>query len=122
MIKRPLNSQFVCAVIMGRKTTTIRTHAWPVSKPIMLYHWAGAAYRSRHMDVAVITVNSVQPISIQRTDADVMRYTGVDENIHQTEGFESPSAMDEWFRRLLKPGETRSFFLMKCVARHELSR
>ena len=56
MIKRPLNSRFSDAVLEGRKVTTIRDTPWPVGKPIMLYNWSGAAYRSPQIDVAAVLV------------------------------------------------------------------
>lgn len=125
MIKRPLNSRFSDAVLKGRKTTTIRDNPWPVGVPIMLYNWSGAAYRSKQIDVAPIVVKSVELIHItRRFDGDMIYSYGPmrDGRIHETEGFESRAEMDEWFRALVKPGQTVTKALMRFrLANAELS-
>lgn len=117
MIKRPINARFSDAVRTGRKTTTIRKSPWPIGTPIMLYNWAGLPYRSKHVDVVSISVISAKPITIVRTklfDSMVYQGVGVDPfKIYITEGFNSQFEMDEWFRRLVKPGQAGKFFLMK---------
>lgn len=107
MIKRPLNPRFNEAVLSDKKTTTIRDSAWAVGMPVMLYNWSGAAYRSFHINVASVMVLETRPIFITRNADDSMRYDfGQHEAIHKTEGFDTPEAMDEWFRPLVKPGQT----------------
>ena len=116
MIKRPLNAQFSNAVLEKRKITTIREKPWPVGVPIMLYNWSGAAYRSKQIDVGVVTVSGWWPITIAHTESGEMRYAyGMDCGLalHETEGFESRAAMDEWFRPLVKPGQSVTKHLMR---------
>ena len=116
MIKRPLNARFSTAVLDGVKFTTIREKPWPVGKPIMLYHWSGAAYRSQQVDVAPIIVMGFWPIQIAQTEEGIMRYSYGMENakpLWQTEGFESASALDAWFRPLVKPGQSVTHHLMR---------
>lgn len=100
MIKRPLNSRFVEPVLADKKTTTIREKTWPVGIPILLYHWSGKAYRSKHHDVAVIVVKGFWTIRITH-------------KLDGSEGFGSQSEMDEWFRPLVKPGRTVEKTLMR---------
>lgn len=116
MIKRPLDSRFASAVLEGRKLTTIRNKAWPVGVPIMLYHWAGAPYRSKHRNVAPVVVEKVQEIRITHREDGGMLYaygTPQEPRLHETEGFESREAMDAWFRPLVKQGETIAKALMR---------
>lgn len=116
MLKRPLNEKFSGAILDGRKITTIRDKAWPIGVPIMLYNWSGPAYRSRQRDVATVIVDSVVPIKITRRDDGGMLYAyGPTEErpIHQTEGFGSRREMDDWFRPLIKPGQTVTMALMR---------
>ena len=119
MIKRPLNSQFSEKVKAGEKITTIRDKVWPINVPIMLYNWAGAPYRSRHVDVAVIKVIGFWPISITHCDDGSMVYALGMENereLWQTEGFDSAQKMDEWFRPLVRKNST----LVKVAMRFRL--
>lgn len=116
MIKRPLDPRFSEAVKEGRKFTTIRENPWPVGKPIMLYNWSGKPYRSKHVDVAPVRVSGFWTIRITRNDDDSMSYECGMENakpIHETEGFDSAEAMDDWFRPLVKPGATIEKALMR---------
>jgi hypothetical protein len=116
MIKRPLNAQFSNAVLEKRKITTIREKPWPVGVPIMLYNWSGAAYRSPQIDVGAVIVREWWPITIARTSAGDMRYVyRMDGHLalHETEGFESRAAMDEWFRPLVKNGQSVTKHLMR---------
>lgn len=123
MIKRPLNPRFNRAIIEGRKFTTIRDHPWPVGVPIMLYNWSGVAYRSKQIDVAAITVSGYWPIQITQMQDGRMRYAyGMEKNkpLHETEGFDSRAALDDWFRPLVKPGQTivknlMRFRLINCA-------
>jgi hypothetical protein len=115
MIKRPLNARFSDAVREGRKITTIRNKPWPVGRPIMLYNWSGAAYRSKHVDVVAVEVIEVREIRITRRDDGGMLYAygqPAERPIHETEGFGSRAEMDDWFRPLLKPGQTVTKILM----------
>jgi hypothetical protein len=116
MIKRPLNPQFSSAVLEGRKFTTIREKPWPVGVPIMLYNWSGAAYRSKQVDVAAVKVLGFWTIQIAHTDSGKMRYGVGMENekaLWETEGFDSREAMDDWFRKVVKPGQIVTKHLMR---------
>lgn len=116
MLKRPLNSRFTPAVLDGRKFTTIRQKPWPVGDPIMLYNWSGAAYRSKQADVAPVIVKGFWPITIAQTEDGEMRYAYGMENekpLWETEGFESREAMDEWFRAVVRPGQSVTRWLMR---------
>jgi hypothetical protein len=116
MIKRPLRSRFSDAVRDGRKITTIRDNPWPIGKPIMLYNWTGAAYRSKQIDVAPVIVRGFWPIEISHLEDGTMLYAHGMENakpLHETEGFESQVEMDAWFRQLVKPGRTVTKTLMR---------
>lgn len=118
MIKRPLNARFSDAVIEGIKTTTIRNKAWPVGKPIMLYNWSGAPYRSKQIDVAAVIVDFVRPITIKRPacDLDLLSYDyGPYLNgrwLWEHEGFKSPFEMDDWFSKIVKPGQSATLSMM----------
>ena len=119
MIKRPLNSRFREPVLRGEKTTTIRDKAWPVGVPVMLYNWAGAAYRSKQIDVAPVVVKGFWTIRIcHKPDGDMLYICGRehDQPLHKTEGFASRADMDAWFRPLIKPGQTVEKTLM-CFSR-----
>jgi hypothetical protein len=120
MIRRPLNSQFTEAVLGGRKTTTIRDKPWPVGKPIMLFNWSGAPYRSSQIDVAAVEVENVCDVFITRgkddslaIDTMSMTMLGGSPPLWQTEGFVSGEAMRAWFLPLVKPGETIMKHLMR---------
>lgn len=116
MIKRPLNPRFTPAVLAGRKFTTIREKLWPIGTPVMLYNWSGAAYRSKQNDVAVVKVTGYWPILITHQQDGTMIYEsgmGTTPALYQTEGFSTQAEMDDWFRMLVKPGQTASKFLMK---------
>lgn len=116
MIKRPLNSRFSSAVLEGRKITTIRENPWPVGKPIMLYNWSGAAYRSKQVDVAAVVVLGFWPIEIARLHDGSMRYAYGMENakpLHENEGFDSREEMDAWFSAKMKPGQVVTKYLMR---------
>ncbi len=116
MIKRPLNIRFSTPVREGQKFTTIRDNPWPVGKPIMLYNWSGAAYRSPQMDVAPVTVLGCWPIVIERKADGTMRYECGIENekpLWECEGFLSQEDMDEWFSAKMKRGEWLNKYLMR---------
>lgn len=116
MIKRPLNIRFNQAVLEGRKFTTIRGNPWPVGVPIMLYNWSGAAYRSPQVNVAVVNVLEIWPITISQTVTGSMHYAyGMETEVPlwEHEGFNSPEQLDEWFRSLAKPGQTLTKPLMR---------
>jgi hypothetical protein len=119
MLKRPLNPRFSQAVLHGRKFTTIRKKPWPTSVPIMLYNWSAAAYRSPQIDVAAVIVESASPITITRIPSDQLLYqysTGGDERLvclWSCEGFEDGHEMDDWFRRIVKPGQVFTAWLLK---------
>ncbi len=115
MLKRPLNARFREPVLREVKTTTIRDKPWPVGVPIMLYSWSGAAYRSKQLDVAVIVVRGFWTIRITHRDDGEMLYACGNvaaRPLHETEGFASRAEMDEWFRPLVKRGQTVEKTLM----------
>ena len=115
MIKRPINHRFHGAVLADRKTTTIRDKPWPVGVPIMLYAWSGAAYRSKQLDITPVVVKGFWTIRItHRADGGMIyAYGRVNETpLHETEGFATSAEMDEWFRPLVKRGETIEKALM----------
>ena len=115
MIKRPLHASFRDLVLADKKTTTMRDKAWPVGVPIMLYNWSGAPYRSKQSDVAAVVVIECWTIIITHREDGGMLYAGRRVNntpLHETEGFASRSEMDEWFRPLVKRGETVEKSLM----------
>ena len=122
MIRRPLNERFSDAVLEERKITTIRDNPWPIGKPIMLFRWFGKPYRSKQVDIAPVMVESTGEIRITHRPDGGMLYAGpeiVDSiyrhgtDLHITEGFGTRSEMDEWFRPLVKPGQTVSKTLMR---------
>jgi hypothetical protein len=116
MIKRPLNIRFSTPVREGQKFTTIRDNPWPVGKPIMLYNWSGAAYRSPQIDVAPVSVLGWWPIVIERQADGTMRYECGMENekpLWECEGFLSQADMDEWFSAKMKRGEWLNKYLMR---------
>lgn len=81
----------------------------------MLYNWSGKPYRSKHVDVAAVKVTGFWTIRISRDYASAMSYEyGMEhaQPLHETEGFESRGAMDDWFRPLVHPGETLEKSLM----------
>lgn len=82
----------------------------------MLYNWSGAAYRSKQADVAPVIVKGFWPITIAQTEDGEMRYAYGMENekpLWETEGFESREAMDEWFRAVVRPGQSVTRWLMR---------
>lgn len=125
MIKRPVDKRFTGLVREGRKTTTIREKPWPLWTPIMLYNWSGIAYRSKQSDVAAVIVSRVTPITITHHKSGEMSYEykchGEARPIWQTEGFNSGLEMDEWFRRLVKPGQSIERPLMTFRLQSEIS-
>jgi hypothetical protein len=121
MIRRPLHPRFTQAVLAGEKFTTIRDGQWPVGKPIMLYNWSGAPYRSKQVDVAQITVTGFWPIQITHDHGGGMYYEhGMESQLPlwQTEGFTSRDDLDAWFRPMIKPGCTVSKTLMRFALRN----
>ena len=116
MIKRPLNCRFREQVLADKKTTTIRDKAWPVGVPIMLYNWSGAAYRSKQIDVAAVVVAGSREIKITHLGDGTMCYAYEGHLggrlLYETEGFASRAELDEWFRPLVKRGQTLTKTLM----------
>lgn len=120
MIKRPLDVRFKDAVLSGRKFTTIRENAWPVQTPIMLYHWEGKPYRSKHIDVAPVKVLGWWPIEIEhlagdRTRGEMRYHVGFESSgrLWECEGFSSKEEMDNWFRPLVPEGLSMCRVLMR---------
>jgi len=118
MIKRPINQRFAEAIRSERKTTTIRDFPWPVRTPIMLYHWSGKPYRSKHVDLEPIIVTGFWTIRIRHQKNGKMVYTCGKRSgpvLWWSEGFLGPYDMDDWFRPLVKPGETVTKCLMQFM-------
>lgn len=116
MIKRPLHPRFSQAVLEERKFTTIREKPWPIGVPIMLFNWAGKAYRSKHLNITAVIASGFWTIHIEHGADGTMHYTyGMEHKqpLHQTEGFESQADMDDWFRKLVPPGHTITQHLMR---------
>jgi len=114
MIKRSINPMFNDAVLERIKVTTIRENPWPVGKDIMLYNWKGKAYRSKQTNIAAVRV--IYTVEISITNLGVMHYSPhliASTPIHQVEGFENQAQMDQWFEKIVKQGETRTFHLMR---------
>lgn len=116
MLKRPINSRFREPVLRDEKTTTIRDKPWPLGVPIMLYNWSGRAYRSKQIDVAPVVVKGFWTIRITHWPDGSMCYecgreSGPD--LHKTEGFQSREEMDDWFRAIVKRGQTINKTLMR---------
>jgi hypothetical protein len=117
MIKRPLDRRFRNKIEDLVKETTIRDKPWPQGVPIMLYHWTGLPYRSKQENFLAVVVDEARPIHITRTVLGMGYWEhGTDdfiEGLWKTEGFESQAEMDDWFRRLVKPGEVATKWLMR---------
>lgn len=118
MIRRSINARFEQPVLEGRKTTTIRDKPWPVGVPIQLFRWEGKAYRSKQINVAVIEVRSVSHMDISESaypphlKYDFAAAMVSSPKLWETEGFTSKEDMDDWFRPLVKPGQTLHQHLM----------
>ena len=116
MIKRPLNSRFSDKAKGLIKITTIRDKPWPVGKPIMLYNWSGAAYRTPQIDVCPVEVIEASPILITRDSQAEMNYCMIVElprPLWSCEGFDSQEDMDAWFSAKMKPGSSIEKHLMR---------
>jgi hypothetical protein len=116
MIKRPLNARFSDKVKADIKITTIRDNPWPVGKPVMLYNWSGAAYRSLQVNVCAVEVVETSPILITRDAAGSMSYCMIEplpRPLWSCEGFESEEDMDAWFSAKMKPGQSVTKHLMR---------
>lgn len=115
MIRRPLNSRFNDKVLAGVKFTTIRDTPFPVWKDVQFYNWTGKPYRSKQANVATVTVEGESIIIISNTDG-IMGYLpdSVDGiPLHVTEGFDTHEEMDQWFEKLVKPGQRVKKHLMR---------
>jgi hypothetical protein len=113
MIKRPLAEQFHQKVLDGIKVSTIRPNPWPMNVPIQLFRWEGLPYRSKHINGAAVIARSADPITLSSDAAGAISYhlAGDDlrhaiTDLYVIEGFDSQEKMDDWFRRLVKPGQT----------------
>jgi hypothetical protein len=113
MIKRPLAEQFHQKVLDGIKVSTIRPNPWPVGVPIQLFRWEGLPYRSKHVNGPAVIARSTNRIMIASDAAGVISYHLADDDLRHAitdlyviEGFDSQEKMDDWFRRLVKPGQT----------------
>jgi hypothetical protein len=113
VIKRPLSDQFHQKVLDGIKVSTIRPNPWPVNVPIQLFRWEGLPYRSKHVNGPAVIVCNVDPITIASDAAGAISYHLAGDSLrhaitdlHLIEGFDSQEKMDDWFCRLVKPGQT----------------
>lgn len=101
--------------------------AGEIPVPIMLYNWSGLPYRSKQVDVAAVICTGTKPLRIERHEPpkficpdgystsgitpDGLRYSvnGITSYafglLWRNEGFESQADMDEWFLKLVKPGQ-----------------
>ncbi len=121
MIRRPVDPRFADAVLNETKFTTIRDKPWPIGVPIMLFHWSGKPYRSKQIDLTPVVAVGFWPITITQGEDRSMSYAHGMENeksIHETEGFGSKEEMDQWFRRLVKPGKS----ITRALIRFRLAR
>jgi hypothetical protein len=119
MIKRPLAEQFHQKVLDGIKVSTIRPNPWPVNVPIQLFRWEGLPYRSKHINGPAVIARSANRIMIASDAAGVISYHLTDydlcraiTDLYVIEGFDSQEKMDDWFRRLVKPGQTIQSYQM----------
>ena len=83
----------------------------------MLYNWSGAAYRSPQIDVEPVMVDSAVPITISHLPSGQLLYDydwpwGGD-LLWFSEGFDSGHDMEEWFRPLVKRGQSVTKHLMR---------
>jgi hypothetical protein len=119
MIKRPLAEQFHQKVLDGIKVSTIRPNPWPVNVPIQLFRWEGLPYRSKHVNGPAVIARSANRIMIASDAAGVISYHLTDydlcaaiKDLYVIEGFDSQEKMDDWFRRLVKRGQTIQSYQM----------
>jgi len=120
MIKRSLNERFGAKVLAGVKRTTMRLRPWKLGE-VMLYHWAGKPYRSKHVDVCVVRVKWYVPVTMTIEGGDVMfSYPALEESgmnvelgvpLWQVEGFDSAADLAQWFTSKYRPG-VHELFLM----------
>jgi hypothetical protein len=115
MTKRSVSERFRQPIEEEIKNSTIRSKAWPLGVPIMLYTWEGKPYRSKHKDLRAVIVNYVYEIQITHLDGGKMRYErgGYEyKGLWIGEGFLSQDDMDTWFRDVVKKGETLMQYMM----------
>jgi hypothetical protein len=119
VIKRPLAEQFHQKVLDGIKVSTIRPNPWPVGVPIQLFRWEGLPYRSKHVNGPAVIARSANRIMIASDAAGAISYHLTDydlchaiTDLYVIEGFDSQEKMDDWFRRLVKPGQTIQSYQM----------
>ncbi len=119
MIKRPLAEQFHQKVMDGIKISTIRPNPWPVGIPIQLFRWEGLPYRSKHINGPAVIARSANRIMIANDATGAISYHLTDydlchaiTDLYVIEGFDSQEKMDDWFRRLVKPGQTIQSYQM----------
>ena len=111
MIRRSCNSRFRKPILDDVKITTIRDKAWPIGVPIMLFEWSGKPYRSKQVEIAPVIVEFTERVWIYHFKDGSVNYShGL---LWKTEGFNSRAEMDDWFRPLVKPGQTVTKALMR---------
>lgn len=120
MIKRSLNERFGAKVLAGVKRTTMRLRPWKLGE-VMLYHWAGKPYRSKHVDLCVVRVKWFVPLTMTIGADGVEWYfpvaafpalDAVGGELWQMDGFESEADMVQWFTEKYRPG-VYELFLMR---------
>jgi hypothetical protein len=84
-----------------------------------LFRWEGLPYRSKHVNGPAVIVRSADPITIASDAAGAISYHLTDydlcraiTDLYVIEGFDSQKKMDDWFRRLVKPGQTIQSYQM----------
>lgn len=114
MLKRPLNSRFAHKVLAGVKVCTIRDNPWPLGVPLMLYQWSGAPYRSKHRDLAVVKVHTIEQITISHLASGIVISGAIHLStpLWKREGFDNPAEMDAWFSAKIPKGRAHRCHLM----------
>jgi hypothetical protein len=88
----------------------------------MLYHWRGAAYRSKQKDVVPVVVNGFWEILITHNPGGKIVFECDKKSgpaLYKSEGFASQEEMDDWFSPLVKHGTGTSKALMafdRCLS------
>lgn len=101
------------------KVTTIRDKAWPTNTPIMLYSWTGKPYRSKHLDLTPIIVESIHPIIFHLSTDGTLSYIHATEpcpwldRLWYHEGFKSEQELIDWFTPILPKENPVTKYLMK---------
>ena len=123
MHRRSFHPRFRDPILQGIKTTTIRDKPWPIGVPIMAFSWTGKPYRSKQQDIAAVVVEATETVRLTRNAlGNIMTTPCVprlceSSQLWECEGFDSFDAFCDWFRPLIKPGQT----LTKTLHRFHVS-